>query len=215
MRARVAKYPPRTTFHTASPRNTVNRPASNALHRLPSLTRRRLRKIRSVRILVPHEMPSAASMPTKAPRYVPRGRGPMAASRLLSVSAKKNHATSVIPRANMVTSKNATTLSGETHLLRCRDLATPSTAPTTRAGNNSLSLLVVYGSGRMDADAFHSAPSRRCSSLLIRHRHTLPTSGSSTSATNDIPTLRSTALEAFVSARVWATTALTSSWAKA
>lgn len=176
MRARVAKYPPRSTFHRASPRNTVKRPASNALHHLPSLTRRRLRKIRSVRILVPHEMPSA----------------------------------------NMVTSKNATTLSGETHLPWRWDLATPSTAPTTRAGDNSLSLL-FYGSGRMDADAFHSAPSRRCSSLLICHRHTLPTSVSSTStsATKVIPTLRSTALEAFVSARVWATTALTSSWAKA
>ena len=130
------------------------------------------------------------------------------------VSATKNHATSVIPRANMVTSENATTLSCEIHLLRCWDLATPSTTPTTRAGNNGLSLL-VYGSGRMGADAFHSAPSRRCSSLLIRHRHTLPTSGSSTSATKDIPALRSTALEAFVSPRVWATTALTSSWAKA
>ena len=140
----------------------------------------------------------------------------MEASRLLSVSATKSHATGVIPRANTATSRNATTLSGETHLLRCWDLAAPSTTPTTRAGDNSLSLL-VYGSGRMDADAFHSAPSRRCSSLLIRHRHTLPTSGSSTSATKDIPALRSTALEAFVSAKVWATTAstLASAWAKA
>src|SRR5215207_2685494 len=77
--------------------------------------------------------------------------------------------------------------------------------------------VLVYGSGRMDADPVLSAPSRRCSSLLIRHRHTLPTSGSSTSATKDIPALRSTALEAFVSAKVWATTAATlaSAWAKA
>jgi hypothetical protein len=53
-----------------------------------------------------------------------------------------------------------------------------------------------------------------CSSLIIRHLQTLPTSSLSISSTNDIPTLRSTVLEALVSARVWATTALTSEWAK-
>jgi hypothetical protein len=77
-----------------------------------------------------------ASMPTKVPRNVPKGRG-LASHRLLSVNTKQNHARSVIPRANKVTSKNATTLSDATHLLRRRDLATPSTAPTTRAGNNA------------------------------------------------------------------------------
>ncbi len=88
----------------------------------------------------------------------------------------------------------------------------------TPSATHSPSLL-VYGSGpgRMDADPVLSAPSRRCSSLLIRHRHALPTSGSSTTATKDIPALRSTALEAFVSAKVWATIAstLASAWAKA
>jgi hypothetical protein len=34
MRARVAKYPPRTTFHTASPRTPVNRPAHTCRHPL-------------------------------------------------------------------------------------------------------------------------------------------------------------------------------------
>jgi hypothetical protein len=54
-------------------------------------------------------------MPTKAPRYVPKGRGMISALMLLSVDAKKNHTTSAVPRPSATMSKNATILSGATH----------------------------------------------------------------------------------------------------